>query len=161
VRQKRRGGETNFLPEAKPEKQVLEEIKKGRNIPTKPPKKLEHPALGLTGEQLRRIHLAPRYKWPGWWDEDPGFKKWWLDEVWRRWTGYLDRVKGIAFTFLVIGIETGGYQKVVNALISYSEVSGSDIISPCMAAYSKMPRWALKAQSRAMRVLRELSAKND
>lgn len=161
------GGVIKFisLMEGKSEKSILEaileEIKK-KNTPAKAPKKPEHPALGLTGSQLRLIHLPSRYEWPEWWADDPEYKKWWLDEVWRRWNAYMENVRTIAFTLLVMAIQSGNYSVVVKSLKSYSEAIGSDIVEPCLAVYSQpvLPWWALKGKSRAIRLMYELENEN-
>lgn len=145
-----KGGVLKFISllENRSEQDILAEIK--GQIPARS-KKPSHPALTLNGYQLKLMDIQPRSNWPEWWNEDPTFKFWWLNQIWERWQGYVQYEIENSLVTLYIALMKKNYLAGIERIKKKSQEMGVDLLGPCIKAFSSPtpPFWVLNAKRRA------------
>ncbi|RJO63159.1 MAG: hypothetical protein C4542_00505 [Dehalococcoidia bacterium] len=153
----RSGGVVTFksLLSDKSENEVLADCKRNKKnggVETQPgdpsQRYRKHPAMRLTGFQLRRVGLQPKSQWPAWWLEDHAFAAWWLNEVWSRWRRHLEYHQYHAALTILSNEIDGDPQKAVKQVKTLSSELNVDLLTPVLKARkaAMQPRWFVEAK---------------
>lgn len=161
---KESGGVFRFISllENQPEHAVISKYRKKNGI-----KKSysPHPAEQLSSHQLRLMEFHSKPRWDLMYKRDKKYYYRTCKMVWESWQEYLAFQRYNAFKSLVVGIETGTYQKAIQEILTQEEkigVSEGTLLNEVLKVYSmsQRPEWAEQGERFAKEITRSVKIKS-
>lgn len=113
-----------------------------------------HPAEKLTANQLKLLGYKGKPNWFELRKRDANYYKRTRDLIWSEWKDFMQHEKYKAFQFLVTGIYSLNYQKVILQIKEREKEISASLLEPVLKIYSlsKRPEWTKHAEKFALHV---------